>query len=136
MSETDIAASPSTGRIVRNAATAVAIAWSMRAIGLVSVLVLARVLTPRDFGIMALAMSAAALVDIFAALGLRQSLLRIREPERAHYDTAWTIQLLLLLILAGVLVAVEFGLHRDDVRVYLRALPLPSRQRPDAGPVE
>jgi len=105
LSETDIAASPSTGRIVRNAATAVAIAWSMRAIGLVSVLVLARVLTPRDFCIMALAMSAAALVDIFAALGLRQSLLRIREPERAHYDTAWTIQLLLLLSLAVVLVA-------------------------------
>ena len=37
---------------------------------------------------------------------------------------------------AAVLVAVEFGLHRDDVRMYLRALPLPSRQRPDAGPVE
>lgn len=37
---------------------------------------------------------------------------------------------------AVVLAAVEFGLHRDDVRMYLRALPLPSRQRPDAGPVE
>jgi lipopolysaccharide exporter len=99
------AASPSRGRIVRNAATALAIAWSMRLIGLISVFVLARILTPRDFGIMALAMSAAALVDIFSALGLWQSLLRIQEPERAHYDTAWTIQLLLLLFLAAVLVA-------------------------------
>ena len=41
-----------------------------------------------------------------------------------------------LIAYAAVLAAVEFGLHRDDVRMYLRALPLPSRQRPDAGPVE
>lgn len=92
--------------VYRSAATAIAIAWSVRVIGLMSVLVLARVLTPRDFGIVALAMSVLALVDIFSALGLRQALLRIARPDRAHYDTAWTIQLLVLGILAAALVAI------------------------------
>lgn len=92
--------------VYRSAATAVAIAWSLRLIGLISVLVLARVLTPRDFGIVALATSVLALIDIFSALGLRQALLRIAAPERAHYDTAWTIQLLVLTGLAGLLVAI------------------------------
>ncbi|MGJ8536901.1 MAG: oligosaccharide flippase family protein, partial [Parasphingopyxis sp.] len=92
--------------VYRSAATAIAIAWSLRLIGLISVLVLARVLTPRDFGIVALATSVLALVDIFSALGLRQALLRIATPERAHYDTAWTIQLLVLTVLAVLLVAI------------------------------
>jgi lipopolysaccharide exporter len=94
------------GTVYRSAALAIAIAWSMRLIGLISVLVLARVLTPRDFGIVALAMSVLAIVDIFSALGLRQSLLRIARPERAHYDTAWSIQFLVLIALFVVLVAV------------------------------
>ena len=86
--------------IYRSAFTAVALTWSLRLIGLVSVLILARLLSPRDFGIAGLAMATAALVEIFSALGLRQALLRIDKPERAHLDTAWTIQLLLMGALA------------------------------------
>lgn len=97
---------PPPARLYRSAATAVGIAWSLRLIGLVSVLVLARVLSPRDFGVVALATSVLALVDVFSALGLRQALLRIPRPERAHYDTAWTLQLLVLALLAAVLVAI------------------------------
>ena len=97
---------PPARAVYRSAAIAIAIAWSLRLIGLVSVLVLARLLTPRDFGIVALATSVLALVDIFSALGLRQALLRIARPDRAHYDTAWTLQLLVLAFLAVVLVAV------------------------------
>ena len=97
---------PPARAVYRSAAIAIAIAWSLRLIGLVSVLVLARLLTPRDFGIVALATSVLALVDIFSALGLRQALLRIAQPDRAHYDTAWTLQLLVLAFLAVILVAV------------------------------
>lgn len=92
--------------VYRSAATAIVITWSLRLIGLVSILVLARVIAPKDFGIVALAMSVLAVVDIFSALGLRQALLRIGKPERAHYDTAWTIQLLVLSVLAAVLIAI------------------------------
>ena len=92
-------------RVYRSGVTAIAIAWSMRLIGLVSVFVLARLLTPADFGIVALAMATMALLEIFASLGLRQALLRIREPDRSHYDTAWTLQLLLLTVLAAIAAA-------------------------------
>src|SRR4028119_2018734 len=107
---------PPAAGVYRSAATAVVIAWSLRLIGLVSVLVLARLLTPEDFGLGALAMSVLALVDIFSALGLRQALLRIAKPERAHYDTAWTIQLLVLSVLAAILIAIAplaDGLHQE-----------------------
>ena len=92
-------------RVVRSAVIAIAIAWSMRVIGLVSVLVLARLLTPADFGIVALAMATLSLVEIFSSLGLRQSLLRVQDPDRSYYDTVWTLQLLVLAFLAVVVAA-------------------------------
>lgn len=99
------AATASAGQVYRNGAMAVVIAWSMRLIGLVSVFVLARTLTPADFGIVALAMATLAMIDVFSALGLRQALLRVREPDRGHYDTVWTIQLLVLVFLSLVVAA-------------------------------
>jgi len=71
----------------------VVLQWTIRLIGLVSVLVLARLLTPEDFGIIGIAMATVALIEVLGAIGLRQALLRIESPTRAHYDTAWTIQL-------------------------------------------
>jgi len=91
--------------VLRSGATAIVIAWSMRVIGLVSVIVLARMLTPADFGIVALAMATLAMADVFSALGLKQALLRVREPEREHYDTVWTLQLGVLVFLALIVAA-------------------------------
>ncbi len=85
---------------------AVALTWSLRAIGLVSVFVLARLLTPADFGVVGLAMTAVAMVEIFSLLGLRQALLRLEDPSRNYYDTAWTIQLVVFVVLGIALCAV------------------------------
>ncbi len=51
--------------IYRSAVYAIAMQWSVRAIGLVSVVVLARLLQPEDFGVVAVALSAAAFVELF-----------------------------------------------------------------------
>ncbi|HEY7811408.1 MAG TPA: oligosaccharide flippase family protein [Allosphingosinicella sp.] len=92
--------------IFRSAFLAVALQWGVRAIGLVSVVIMARLLRPEDFGIVALALAAAAFVELFGWIGLRQALLRIETPERSHYDTAFTIQLCLFLALGALLAAI------------------------------
>jgi lipopolysaccharide exporter len=69
--------------------------WSLRFIGLISVFILAHLLDPDDFGIMGLAVAALALVELLGAVGLWQALLRIKDWDREHLDTAWTIQLIL-----------------------------------------
>jgi O-antigen/teichoic acid export membrane protein len=81
--------------LYRSAMLAVAMQWSLRFIGLVSVFILAHLLTPEDFGIIGLAVAALALVELLGAVGLWPALLRIKVWEREHLDTAWTIQLLL-----------------------------------------
>ncbi len=93
-------------RLYRSAVLAVSMQWAMRAIGLVSVVVLARLLQPSDFGVVAVALSAAAFVELFGWIGLRQALLRIPDLDRSHYDTAWTIQFALFLALAAVMIAI------------------------------
>ncbi|MGE5651934.1 MAG: lipopolysaccharide biosynthesis protein [Bacillota bacterium] len=65
-----------------------------RSIGVVSTLILARLLTPADFGLVAMAMSVVALTELMGAFGFETSLIQRQNARRAHYDTAWTFNVL------------------------------------------
>jgi lipopolysaccharide exporter len=65
-----------------------------RLIGVASIAILARLLTPADFGVVGMASAAAALVEVIGAFGFDWALVRIKTPSRAHYDTAWTLRLI------------------------------------------
>ena len=65
-----------------------------RSLGLVSTLILARLLLPRDFGIVAMGTSLIALVELFSAFSLDTALIQRREVSTAHYNTAWTLNVI------------------------------------------
>lgn len=88
---------------MRSAMSAVALQWTMRALGLVSLVILARMLSPADFGIVGLAMTAVAAAEIFSYVGLYQILVRLPQLERSYLDSVWTIQLALYSVLALLL---------------------------------
>ena len=69
----------------------VAMRWAIRGIGLVSTVILARLLTPGDFGLVAKAMLVIGMLEIMAETGQRLAIIRHSHPTRAHYDTAWTM---------------------------------------------
>lgn len=74
----------------------VAMRWAMRGIGLVSTLILARLLSPEDFGVVAMTMAGMQILNVlFTESGLRIALIRHPDPQRVHYDTAWTLSILL-----------------------------------------
>jgi lipopolysaccharide exporter len=79
----------------------IAMRWGRRLIGLVSTVVLARLLTPQDFGIVAMAATVASLLEMLAWTGVDLALIRDSSATREHYDTAWSLK-----ILQGFLVAV------------------------------
>lgn len=79
--------------------------WAVRSAGLISTVILARVLTPADFGIVAMSGLVFGLLAICSEMGTSQLLLRTGETDRAAYDTAWTISLIQSLLLA-VLVSI------------------------------
>jgi len=77
-----------------------------RLAGMVSFLVLARLLLPEHFGVIALGTAVIAFIDVLTNLGLDTILIQVRDPTREHYDTAWTIQVLMASGCALLIVAV------------------------------
>ncbi|MGD9597419.1 MAG: lipopolysaccharide biosynthesis protein [Steroidobacteraceae bacterium] len=76
-----------------------------RSLGLVSTLILARVLVPQDFGVVAMAMSFVALLELATAFGFDVALIQKQTRERGHWDTAWTFNIILGLSVAVAMVA-------------------------------
>lgn len=84
-----------------------------RSIGFVSTLILARLLVPADFGLIAMAMSILAFVGMLSAFSFDAALVQNANAKRHHYDTAWTLNVLFgflnaLLLLALALPAAQF----------------------------
>lgn len=90
-----------------------------RLIDLATLLLLARLLTPGDFGVVAVAMTLIYIVEAVLELPVGCVLVQMQKPERVHYDTAFTLGLLRGLVLAGVLCAVAwpYAVIFDDPRL-------------------
>jgi lipopolysaccharide exporter len=78
----------------------------MRFIGLISTIILARLLEPTDFGIVAMAMVAIGFIRVFSEPGQDLALIRHPNPTEEHFDTAWTMSVCCGFIVALLLVAV------------------------------
>lgn len=89
--------------IARGAIWTVSLRMVIRFIGAISTLVLARLLTPEDFGIYALAMSVYAFVDLLGAFGFGTALIQNQNAESSHYNTAWTLNLIFSLVTSSLL---------------------------------
>ncbi|MEI8396893.1 MAG: lipopolysaccharide biosynthesis protein [Rhodospirillaceae bacterium] len=84
----------------------VAMRWSIRGIGLLATITLVRLLTPADFGMVAMAMLVVGLIEVFSSTGQQFALIRHPDPNREHFDTAWTISVLIGLALGGIVLLV------------------------------
>src|SRR5262245_6227997 len=99
------------GAMARSAAWSTGLRLTERALGLVNTVVLARLLTPEDFGVVAMCMVIVAAVEALSAFGFDVVLIQRQDAQRAHYDTAFTLSLLVgvligtLLALSGPLIA-------------------------------
>lgn len=82
----------STG-IARGAAWMIALRLLDRLLGLMSTIVLARLLVPSDFGLIAMAMSFVALIELASAFSFDVALIQKTDPKPEHYDTAWSLNL-------------------------------------------
>jgi O-antigen/teichoic acid export membrane protein len=104
------------------------IGWraTTRALGFLSTLVLARLLVPADFGLVALAMSFSRAIDILADLGVQEALIRITAPARGTYDTAFTVNVIRGLVTATVIgtLAWPFAQFLGDPRLFHVVLAL------------
>lgn len=90
-------------------------------LGLVSSFVLARLLTPEDFGLVATAIAIRAVVSSVVALSPGLALIRLPRIGRSHLNTAWTLSILRSCLVALALSAAAYpvGMIYDDQRLFL-----------------
>jgi O-antigen/teichoic acid export membrane protein len=111
-------------------AWAVAMRWSMRLVGMLSVVILARLLKPEDFGILAMASLLIGAFASFTGVGVGALLIREANISQVDMDTAWTIRIIQGMLLAAVvaLLAYPASLYFREPRltevVYVCALGL------------
>jgi O-antigen/teichoic acid export membrane protein len=81
--------------------------WAIRLTGLVSTIMLARLLMPSDFGIVAMAMFVVGLLELLSQSGQKLTIIRHAAPTREDYDTAWTVSVIVGLFIAAAIVALS-----------------------------
>jgi O-antigen/teichoic acid export membrane protein len=104
--------------ILKGSAWMIGMRWASRFMGLASMVVVARLLSPADFGIFAVATALIGLMDALTDIGTDLAIIRHPNPQRCHYDTAWTFKIILhsasaLLIILAAPLATHFY---EDIR--------------------
>src|SRR5215469_2947363 len=101
---------------------------AIQAIGMLSTIILARLLVPADFGLVALATALAGALQAVSEFSFDQALIHNQSAGRREYDTAWTLSICRNAILAAMLavgaglITSSFGDERLEPVVYWREL--------------
>ncbi len=90
----------------RGAFFTVGMRWADRLLGLLSTTILARLLVPEDFGLVAMAMVVVGFFDVLLDLGVSAALIQHRLADREEFSTAWTLRLAQCVVTALVLLVV------------------------------
>ena len=79
------------GRVARGATWIAAARLAANVFGFISMIVVARLLAPEDFGLVAVAVSAMQLLNVISDIGVSQAVVRFRDAGRDDLDTLFTI---------------------------------------------
>lgn len=74
-----------------------------RSVGLISAVVLARILSPQDYGTVAVGLLCVSLVQVLTEVGVKQNLIQERHNSRELVSTAWTVEVIRGVIITGLI---------------------------------
>lgn len=80
----------------------VAIRWTSKFLGIISLGICARILVPEDYGLVNMAMVAIGFSQVLVQFGLDASLVRNQNASEAHYDTAWSLKIIQNTLIAAI----------------------------------
>lgn len=98
----------------------IALNVASRSLGLISILILARLITPYDLGVYAAAAVVVELVHILTEVGIYPALIQRKNPSRDFYQTAWTVQVIRgfgIFVIVQILALYFIELYSDDAMV-------------------
>ncbi len=93
--------------------------WSLKLIGVVNTVIIARLLAPDDFGVIAMAMILVGFLTEISETNVAIALIRNKDTTRDDYNSAWTIKVVTGVILTIVLIGLApfMAIFYGDPRV-------------------
>lgn len=116
------------GSLARSSFWIIAGRWGSRGIGLFSTIILARLLTPEDFGLVAIAAIIVGFCELIVMRGQRLSVVQKSNPDADFINSAWTITVMTGLffgtaaMLLAPVIAQYFGDPRAELVVRIMSL--------------
>jgi lipopolysaccharide exporter len=129
-------------QVARGAGWMISLRMANRVLSIISFGILARLLLPEDFGLVALAGSLGGLLEIISQFSVELALIRKPQSDRRLYDSAWTVKIVrglavsVVLLLLAPTVAHFFAEPRIEVVVYFLAIASFIRSFENIGVVE
>lgn len=96
-----------TNKTIKSTVLLVAIKFIERGIGIISTLILARILTPEDFGLVAIILLAISFFESITSAGTEQYIIQKVNVTQIDLNTAWTLDLILKSFIAVILIIVS-----------------------------
>lgn len=106
-----------TARVARSAGWIVGGRFVMGMFGLLNTVIVARLLVPADFGIIAIGLTAMQILTNISDIGVSQAVIRFRDADRDDLDTLFTLSVIRGVLIAAALVIfspVAGGFYDDD----------------------
>ena len=100
--------------LIKGAAWTVGTRWAIKGMGFLNTIIMARLLMPADYGIVAMAMLVVGLIQALMDFGATTALMRKNEVTRDEIDSAWTLRFMqslgmgLVLLVAAPFAAAYF----------------------------
>lgn len=94
------------GRVARGTAWIVAARLVMRVFGFMNTIIVAYLLVPEDFGLVALGLTMMQLLHGFSDIGVSQAVVKFRDASRNDLDTLFTLSTLRGLLIASILLII------------------------------
>ena len=103
--------------LLSGTAWSIGIRWTSKFLGIISLAVCARILTPEDYGLVGMAMVVVGFSNIIVQFGLETSLIRTTNPSAELYNSAWSMRIIqgsiiALIVIAATPIARHF--YQDD----------------------
>lgn len=102
--------------------------WAMRSIGIISTVILARLLAPEDFGLVAICVLFVGLAEAIGKEGQSLAIIRRENLNREYMDSAWTASILIGIVLGVAMfalapvVAAYFNEPRAQLLVHILSI--------------
>jgi O-antigen/teichoic acid export membrane protein len=119
---------PLSTRVVRGGIWVFALRMTNRGLGLVRIIVLARLLSPEDFGLFGIAVLSISVLETFSNTGFNAAIIQRQENTESYLDTAWTVSvirgifLFLCLLFASPYIAEFFNSSQAEMVIRVIAI--------------